>query len=86
MIEVKERGEQPGISRRWVEKATQELDKTSKQQGRTVLLASIAPYQILEEDVIKFKQEYPANKWKALNLINYLYLTMVKYLAFKQNA
>lgn len=51
-------GEQPGISRRWVEKATRELAETSKQQGKTVLLASIAPYQILEEDIVRLKQEF----------------------------
>ena len=41
----------------------------AKQQGHTVLLASIAPYQILEDDIIKLKQEYPANHESLLEAI-----------------
>jgi len=62
-------GEQPGISRNWAEKPIQELDETSKQKGRTVLLASIAPYQILEEDIKNFKQDNPANHEALLEAI-----------------
>lgn len=55
-------GEDPGMSRQWVEQAIQELDEENKPVGRLVLTASIAPYQVDEQMITSFRHIYPSDK------------------------
>ncbi len=52
-------GEFPGMSRNWVDQATEGLDEAVKDVGRLVLTASIAPYQVDEKMIGLFRNTYP---------------------------
>jgi hypothetical protein len=52
-------GEDPGLSRRWVEEAMVGLDEIHKPAARLALLVALASYQV-DEGVIKtFRSQYP---------------------------
>jgi len=55
-------GEDPGMSRQWVDQAIQELDEESKPVGRLVLTASIAPYQVDEQMIALFHSTHPSDE------------------------
>jgi AhpD family alkylhydroperoxidase len=52
-------GEDPGLSRQWVEQAISGFDDASKVAGRLSLLASLAPYQVDEGIVLAFRGHFP---------------------------
>jgi hypothetical protein len=55
-------GEDPGMSRQWVEDAVADLSDDEKASGRLALLAALASYQV-DEDLIKnFRQHFPSDK------------------------
>lgn len=45
-------GEEPGLTRRWVDRPLAELDEGARAAGRLVLLTALAPYQV-DADVVK---------------------------------
>lgn len=51
-------GEDPGLSRSWVEKAIGEFDEQSQAECRLALLTAIAPYQVDEVVIQKFRDYY----------------------------
>ena len=55
-------GEHPGMSRQWAEKAVQDLDDKLKEVGRIVLISAIAPYQVDEQMIVRFRDIYPNNE------------------------
>lgn len=54
-------GEEPGISRSWVEDAVKDLDEHERAAGRLALLVAIAPYQIDENIIERFRDIQPAD-------------------------
>ena len=52
-------GETLGVSRSWVENVTRDFDETSKSAAQLTLLSALAPYQVDENLVLKFKQNFP---------------------------
>jgi AhpD family alkylhydroperoxidase len=55
-------GEDPGLSRSWVEEAIQELDETSKAAARLCLLTALASYQVDEAVVNEFRTLQPEDE------------------------
>jgi hypothetical protein len=55
-------GEHPGMSRQWAEKALQELDDKLKEVGLLVLISAIAPYQVDEQMIVRFRDIYPKDE------------------------
>jgi len=55
-------GEHPGMSRQWAEKAVQDLDDKLKEAGRLVLVSAIAPYQVDEQMIVRFRDIYPKDE------------------------
>ncbi len=53
------KGEDPGLSRRWVEKAIEEFDGASKAAGRLTLLTALAPHQVDEGVINGFRAYQP---------------------------
>jgi len=51
-------GEDPGLSRNWVEQAISEFDEKSQAECRLALLTAIAPYQIDELVIQRFRDHY----------------------------
>ena len=62
------RGEDPGLSRQWVESAIRGLDKEQQAIGRIALLTAFSPYQV-DQDVIKDYYEYHPDSEKLLGII-----------------
>jgi hypothetical protein len=56
------RGEDPGMSRRWVEDAVAGLAKPHQAAGRLSLLTALASYQVDEEVVHQFRQDFPSDR------------------------
>ncbi|WP_068177016.1 carboxymuconolactone decarboxylase family protein [Mycobacterium sp. UM_CSW] len=54
-------GEEPGISRSWVEQAVTGLDARDQAAGRLALLVAIAPYQIDDGIIAAFRDIQPAD-------------------------
>ncbi len=55
-------GEDPGMSRQWVEDAVAEFSDDEKASGRLALLAALTSYQV-DEDLIKnFRQHFPTDQ------------------------
>lgn len=54
-------GEEPGISRGWVEDAVKGLDAQDRAAGRLALLVAIAPYQIDEQIIADFRRTKPTD-------------------------
>ncbi len=52
-------GETFGISRSWVEDGTRDFDEASKSAAQLTLLTAMAPYQVDESTVQRFKQNFP---------------------------
>jgi hypothetical protein len=52
-------GEDPGLSRNWVEQAISEFDEKFQAECRLALLTAIAPYQVDEEVIQRFRDYYP---------------------------
>ncbi|NOR51601.1 MAG: alkylhydroperoxidase [Gammaproteobacteria bacterium] len=55
-------GDDPGISRHWVEEAIHGLDDADKDVGRLLLTASIAPYQVDENMILLFRNTHPSDE------------------------
>lgn len=55
------RGEDPGMSRRWVEDAVAGLATPDQTAGRLALLTAFASYQVDEEVVHQFRQDFPSD-------------------------
>ncbi len=55
-------GEDPGLSRSWVEKSIRGLDEKTKVAGRLTLLTAFSPYQVDEEIVLDFQLYFPDDK------------------------
>lgn len=55
-------GEDPGLSRAWVEQAIQELDEASKPAARLCLLTALASYQVDEGIVNEFRTLQPEDE------------------------
>jgi hypothetical protein len=53
------KGEDPGLGRNWVEQTINEYDKKFQAEGRISLLTAIAPYQIDEIVIQRFRDYYP---------------------------
>ena len=53
------KGEDPGLGRRWAEKAINGYDDKSKAEGILALLTAIAPYQIDEIVIQRFRDHFP---------------------------
>lgn len=56
------RGEAFGISRSWVEDETRDFDEASKSAAQLTLMSALAPYQVDESLVLKFKQNFPEDQ------------------------
>jgi AhpD family alkylhydroperoxidase len=52
-------GENPGLSRIWVEQAVNRLDETERPAGRLALLTALAPYQLDEGVIHAFRAKQP---------------------------
>jgi AhpD family alkylhydroperoxidase len=55
------RGEDPGLSRKWVEQAIEGLDQAAQAEGRLVLLAAFASHQVDEGVIEAFRAHHPAD-------------------------
>ncbi|MCK5345563.1 MAG: alkylhydroperoxidase, partial [Candidatus Heimdallarchaeota archaeon] len=55
-------GEPPGMSRQWAEQAIYDLDDKLKEAGRLVLISAIAPYQVDEQMIVRFRDIYPEDE------------------------
>jgi AhpD family alkylhydroperoxidase len=55
------RGEEPGISRSWVEEAVRNLEDHDRAAGRLALLVAIAPYQIDDGIIAGFRDTQPSD-------------------------
>ena len=55
-------GEDPGLSRSWVEKSIRGLDEKAKVAGRLALLTAFSPYQVDGEIVLDFQLHFPDAK------------------------
>lgn len=54
-------GQEPGISRGWVDDAVQDLTERDRPAGRLALLAALAPYQIDEQIIARFREAQPTD-------------------------
>lgn len=54
-------GEDPGLSRAWVEPALGQLNAASQAAGRLTLLTALAPYQVDDGIVERFRAHYPGD-------------------------
>ena len=52
-------GEDPGLSRNWVEQAIGKFDEKSQAECRLALLTAIAPYQVDEVVIQRFRDYFP---------------------------
>ena len=52
-------GEPAGPSKRWINEETKDFDEPAKTVAQLTLLASVAPWQIDESIILKFKQYVP---------------------------
>jgi AhpD family alkylhydroperoxidase len=64
------RGENPGISKSWVELPTKNLAGEKKVSAHLALLTALAPYQVDENLVLSFRKHFPGDK-KLLGLISW---------------
>lgn len=55
-------GEQPSISRSWVESAVSSLDEPDQPAGRLTLLVALAPYQVDETIIRAFRGRHPSDE------------------------
>jgi AhpD family alkylhydroperoxidase len=55
-------GEQPSISRSWVETAVTALDEPDQPAGRLTLLVALAPYQVDEKIIRAFRDRHPSDE------------------------
>lgn len=55
-------GEDPGLSRRWVEQKIKGFDDASKAAGRLTLLTALAPYQVDDGVVLAFRAHFPEDE------------------------
>ncbi len=62
------RGEDPGLSRQWVETAISGLDEEQQAIGRIALLTALSPYQV-DQGVIKNYFEYHPDSEKLLGTV-----------------
>jgi hypothetical protein len=53
-------GEEPGISRSWVDAATASLDEPDRPAARLALLVALAPYQVDETIIRAFGDRHPS--------------------------
>jgi len=56
------RGETFGISRSWVEDVTRDFAETSKSAAQLTLLSALAPSQVDESLVLRFKRNFPEDE------------------------
>lgn len=54
-------GEEPGLSRRWLEEAVAGLEETHQPAARLALLAALASYQVDEGVIEAFRSHYPGD-------------------------
>jgi hypothetical protein len=54
-------GEDPGLSRHWVEEAIIGLDESHKPAARLALLTALASYQVDEGVIHAFRSQYPGD-------------------------
>ncbi len=54
-------GEDPGMSRKWVDEATGDLDERSTAAGRLALLTALASYQVDKDVVEAFRAHFPSD-------------------------
>ncbi len=54
-------GEDPGMSRKWVDEATADLDERSTAAGRLALLTARASYQVDKDVVEAFRTHFPSD-------------------------
>jgi len=54
-------GEDPGLSRNWVEKVAAGLDESEKPAARLALLTALAPYQINKHIIVAFRAQQPGD-------------------------
>lgn len=54
-------GEEPGISRGWVETAVESLDESDRAAGRLALLVAFAPYQVDDAILQAFCKDHPSD-------------------------
>jgi hypothetical protein len=54
-------GDDPGLSRHWVEKAVRGLDGAAQDAARLALLAALAPHQIDASAIAAFRTWWPAD-------------------------
>lgn len=64
------RGENPGISKNWVEVPTKKLNGGKRISARLALLTALVPYQVDENLVLTFKNYFPGDK-KLLGLLSW---------------
>jgi len=55
-------GEDPGMSRQWVEAIVADLKDADKDVARLILTASIAPYQVDEQMILTFRNIHPTDE------------------------
>lgn len=55
-------GEQPSISRSWVDSAVSSLDEPDQPAGRLTLLVALAPYQVDETIIRAFRDRHPTDE------------------------
>jgi AhpD family alkylhydroperoxidase len=55
-------GEQPSISRGWVDSAVSSLDEPDQPAGRLTLLVALAPYQVDETIIRAFRDRHPSDE------------------------
>ena len=55
------RGEDPGLSRAWVEQAVRGLDKDNRPAGQLALLTALAPYQVDDTVIHAFRERSPGD-------------------------
>jgi len=55
-------GEHPGMSTQWSDQAVRDLDDEFKAAGRLVLMSAIAPYQVDEQLIVRFRDIYPEDE------------------------
>ena len=55
-------GEDPGMSRQWVEDAVADLSDEEKASGRLALLVALAPYQVDDGLIEQFRRYFPSDE------------------------
>ena len=55
-------GDDPGMSRQWVEDAVANLPDEEKASGRLALLAALASYQVDDGLIDQFRQHFPSDE------------------------